>query len=87
MYVVKRRGRDGRILWRCAKSRSCSGGVTTLDLAVASNRARRNHPVDTAEIKAHKIWSPLKTKTLQPLPTLYSQDFSQFVIDPNPDDV
>ena len=37
--------------------RSCSGGVTTLDDAVVSNRAMHNHPVDTTEIKAHKIRS------------------------------
>ena len=59
--------------WRCAKSRSCSGGV---DDAVLSNRVMHNHPVDMAEIKAHKIRSRLKTKaqeTAQPLPTLYSE--------------
>ena len=47
-------GMHGRIFWRCALSRSCSGGVTTLDNAVISIRAMHNHPVDTAEIKAHK---------------------------------
>ena len=90
MYVINRKGRDGRIFWRCAKSRSCSGGVTTLDNVVVSNRAKHNHPVDTAEIKAHKIKSRLKTKaqeTAQPLPALYSQEVLQVVTDPNPDDV
>ena len=43
--------------WSYAKSRNCSGGVTTLDDAVLSNRAMHNHPVDTAEIKTHKIGS------------------------------
>ena len=57
MYVVNRRGRAGRIFWRCAKRRSCSGRVTTLDDAVVSNRATHNHPIDTAEIKAQKIKS------------------------------
>jgi len=45
MYVINRKGQDGRIFWRCAKSRSCSGGVTTLDDAVVSNRAM-HHPID-----------------------------------------
>ena len=56
--------------------------MTTLDDAVVSNRAKHNHPVDTAEIKAHKIKSQLKTKaqeTAQPLPALYSQEVSQAV--------
>ena len=56
--------------------------VTTLNDAVVSNRAKHNHPVDTAEIKAHKIKSRLKTKaqeTAQPLPALYSQEVSQVV--------
>jgi len=86
MYVVNRRG---QVFWRCAKSRSCSGGVTTLDDAVVSNRAMHNHPVDTAEIKAHKIRSRLKTKaqeTAQHLPH-YSQEVLQIVTDPNPDNV
>ena len=83
MYVINRKGRDGRIFeghW-CAKSRSCSGGVT-LDDAVVSNRAKHNHPVDMAEIKGHKIKSRLKTKiqeTAQPLPALYSQEVYQVV--------
>ena len=71
MYVINRMGRE----WR---------SITTLD------DATHNHPVDTAEIKAHKIKSRLKTKaqeTAQPLPALYSQEVSQIVTDPNPDDV
>ena len=27
-YIINRRGRDDRIFWRCAISRSCSGGLT-----------------------------------------------------------
>ena len=38
-------GRDERIFWSYAKNRSCSGGVTTLDGAVVSNRATHNHIV------------------------------------------
>ena len=57
MYVVNRSSQAGRIFWWCAKRRSCSRGVTTLDDAVVSNRAAHNHPVDTAEIKAPKIRS------------------------------
>ena len=73
-----------------AKGRSCSGVVTTLDDAVLSNRTKHNHPLDMAEIKAHKIKSQLKTKvqeTAQPLPKLYSQEVLQIATDPNPDDV
>ena len=76
--------------WSYAKSRSYSGRVTTLDDAVLLNKAMHNHPVDTAEIKANKIRSRLKTKaqeTAQPLPTLYSWEVSQIVTDPNPDNV
>jgi len=79
------RGNDSS-LWRYAKSRSCSGGVTTLDDAVFSNRAMHNDHIDMAEIKAHNIRSQLKTKaqeTAQPLLTLYSQ----VVTDPNQYDV
>ena len=77
--------------WRYAKSRSCSGGVD--DAFLLSNRAMHNHPIidmHMAEIKAHKIRSRLNTKaqeTAQPLPTLYSQEVSQIVTDPNPDNV
>ena len=45
-----------------------------------------NDPIDMAEIKAQKIRSRLKTKaqeTAQPLQTLYSQEVSQVVTDPN----
>ena len=56
-------------------------GVTILD------DATHNHPIDMAEIKAHKISSRLKTKaqeTAQPLPTQYSQEVSQTVTDVKP---
>ena len=36
MYVINRKSQNGRIFLRCAKSRSYSGGVTTLDDAVVS---------------------------------------------------
>ena len=45
-YVINQRGRDGRTVWRCGKSRSCSGVVTTLDDAVISTRDTHNHPAD-----------------------------------------
>ena len=50
-YVVNRRGHDGRIFWRCGKSRSCSGSITTLDDRIVSQREDHNHAPDEGEIK------------------------------------
>ena len=72
--LIYQRGREGRIVWRCGKSRSCSGVVTTLDDAVISTRDTHNHPADAAELEAHKITAALKCKareSIQPIPTLY----------------
>ena len=38
-YQINRRGLDGRIFWRCSKSRICSGTLTTLNGEIISNRA------------------------------------------------
>ena len=44
-YVINRRGRDGRIFWRCAKSRQCKGAVTTKENEIISSRSDEyNHP-------------------------------------------
>ena len=85
MYVINRKGRDGRVFWRCHKSRQCSGGLTTLDNTAVSTRSTHNHPADPAEVKAHKIKAKLKNiakETVQPLPTLYSQEVSQACVPP-----
>ena len=86
MYVINRKARDGRVFWRCHKSRQCSGGLTTLDNTIVSTRSTHNHPADPAEVKAHKIKAKLKSKakeTVQPLPTLYSQEVSRIGADPD----
>ena len=73
-YVINRRGRDGKILWRCAKSRSCSGGMTTMDNEIISPRDTHNHPSDAAELEAEKITMTIKCKAMesaQPIQTLY----------------
>ena len=49
-YVINRRGRDGRIFWRCAVSRLCSGSVTTTSNEILSQRDIHSHPPDVAEI-------------------------------------
>ena len=35
-YVINQRGRDGRIFWRCTKSRSCDCGMTTIEDEIIS---------------------------------------------------
>ena len=49
-YVINRRGRDGRIFWRCAVSRLCSGSVTTMLNEILSQRDIHSHPPDVADI-------------------------------------
>lgn len=79
-YVINRRGRDGRIFWRCAKSRACTGSVTTLEDEVLSSRDTHNHPSNPVELESEKIVSSLKRKameTAQPIPTLYLNEVHQ----------
>ena len=50
-YVLNRRGRDGRIFWRCGRNRSCSGSLCTLEDEIISQKDTHNHPPDDAEIQ------------------------------------
>ena len=54
-YIINGRGRDDRIFWRCAISRSCSGGFTTIKNEIVSSRAgEHSHPPDGSEMIAYK---------------------------------
>ena len=46
MFVNTRR-RDGRIFWKCGKSRSCSGSITTLDDRTVSQREMTTNMLQT----------------------------------------
>ena len=48
-YVINRRGVDSRVHWRCGKSRSCSGGMTTKDERIISVRDNHNHLADSID--------------------------------------
>ena len=61
-YVLNRRGRDGRIFWRCGRNRSCSGSLCTLVDEIISQKDTHNHPPDDAEIQAEKIVSSIRAK-------------------------
>ena len=51
-YVINRRGRVDRIFWRCAKSRSCSGGLTSINSEIVSTRANEHsHPPHLMKLK------------------------------------
>ena len=80
-YVINRRGRDDRILWRCAKSRSCSGGLTSINSEIVSSRANEHsHPPDEAEVTAYKAVDKIKTKTMEsidPVPAIYQQQLAE----------
>ena len=50
-YLINRRGRDGCIFLRCAKSRQCKGAVNTKENEIISGRSdEHNHPQNEAEI-------------------------------------
>ena len=51
-YVLNRRGRNDRMFWRCAKNRSCNGGLTTMNDEIVSSEHK--HPPDEAEMTASK---------------------------------
>ena len=73
-YVLNRRGRDGRILWRCGRNRSCSKSLCTLEDEIISQKDTHNHPPDDAEIQAEKIVNSIRAKardTIQPIPAVY----------------
>ena len=72
-YLMNRRGRDDKIYWRCAKSRSCGETVITQEGTVILVEDY-SHPPDPAEIKAQKVISSLKKKvveTIQRVPLMY----------------
>ena len=73
-YVLNRRGRDGRIFWRCGRNQSCSGSLCTLEDEIISQKDTHNHPPDDAEIQAEKIVNSIRAKardTIQPIPAVY----------------
>ena len=63
MYVINKRGRNDSIFWRCAKSRSCSGSLTTSKGEFVSSRASEHTQLpDGAEMTACKAVDIMKTK-------------------------
>ena len=83
MYIINRKAQDGRIFWRCQKSRQCNGGITTLGDQIVSQRNTHNHSFNPAEIRVQKIKANLNKKaqeTVQPIPAIYSQEVSSVVI-------
>ena len=89
-YVVNRRSRDGRIFWRCGRSRDCSGSITTLiDITITSQKSH-NHPADQAEIEGEKIVVEMKKSaknSVRPIPTLYHKKLQALTTMPNKDEV
>ena len=76
-YVLNRRGRDDRIFWRCGKSRSCSGALTTIENEIVSSRAHEhNHPPNEAEMIACKAVEGMKQavkEKIDPVPAIYQE--------------
>ena len=76
-YVINRSGRNDSIFWRCAKSRSCSGSLTTIKSEIISSRAgEHTHPPNGAEMTACKTVEMMKTRvkeSLDPIPAVYQQ--------------
>ena len=89
-YVVNRRGRDGRIFWRCGRSRTCRGTVTTLEDDVISQRNKHNHPPDEAEQEAAKIVAKMRKAaetTVHPIPAIYQEELQQIATHPRRDEI
>ena len=61
-YVINRRGHDGRIFWRCGRSRGCSGSVCTLDDEILSRNDIHNHSSDEGELEAEKVVDTIRKK-------------------------
>ena len=75
-YVINQWGRDDWIFWRCAKSRTCSGSLCTMDDQIVLRKDIHNHPPDEAETEVEKIVGSLKEKvqtTAQPIPAVYNE--------------
>ena len=84
-YVLNRRGRDGRIFWRCGRNRSCSGSLCTLEDEIISQKDTHNHPPDDAEIQAEKIVSSIRAKardTIRPIPAVYHEEIQAIATRP-----
>ena len=90
-YVINRRGRNDSIFWRCAKSRSCRGSLTTIKGEIVSSRASEHtHPPDGAEMTACKAVEIMKTKvkeTIDPIPAVYQQQLVEVSASQNLDQV
>ena len=80
-YLINRRGRNGRIFWRCAKSRQCKGAVTTKEDEIVSSRAdEHNHPPNEAEIIASMTVEKMKKQVqerIDPVPAIYQQQLRE----------
>ena len=76
-YIINRRGRDGCIFWRCAKSRQCKAAVTTKENEIISSRSdKHNHPPNEAEIVASMAVEKMKQQVqekINPVPAIYQQ--------------
>ena len=90
-YVLNRRGRDERIFWRCAKSRCCSGALTTINDEIVSSRAsEHNHPPNEAEMIACKAVESMKQavkEKINPVPALYQQQLREILARENLEEV
>ena len=80
-YVLNRRGRDDRVFWRCGKSRSCSGALTTIEDEIVSSRAHEhNHPSNEAEMIACKAVEGMKQavkEKIDPVPAIYQEHLQE----------
>ena len=66
--TLNRRGWDGRIFWRCGKSWSCSGGLTTHWTMWWYPQDTHNHRADAAELEVEVCptwpWKYLTTQNI-----------------------
>ncbi len=60
-HVLNRRGRDGRIFWRCGQSRSCSGSLSTLNDEIVSQKDTQPS-TQLCRIVVEKIVCAMKAK-------------------------
>ena len=89
IYNINRRGRDGRIFWRCAKNRSCGGSITSLDGTILSTRVdKHNHPSNEAEMISIKSIDKMKIsvkETVDPIPSIYQKNMVEISTQANRD--
>ena len=89
-YVLNRRGRDGRIFWRCGRNWSCSGSLCTLEDEIISQKDMHNHPPDDAEIQAEKIVNSIRAKardTIRPIPAVYHEEIQAIATRPDKEEI